>query len=81
LKCSKCKRTWGEGDTDFNDIFEVQEFLHFSQRCGYGSIFGDGNLVSIQLCQHCTKKVLGPYLKIVKGSWHSDVEPKVIQGQ
>lgn len=78
MKCFKCKKTWSNDD---HGIFEVQEFLHFSQRCGYGSIFGDGNLVSVQLCQHCTKKVLGPYLKIIKGSWHSEVEPKVIQGQ
>ncbi len=79
MKCFKCKRTWDKDDID--GIFEVQEFLHFGQRCGYGSIFGDGNLVSVQLCQHCTNDLLGPYLKIMKGSWHSEMEPEVIQNQ
>jgi hypothetical protein len=31
---------------------------------GYSSIFGDGNSVSIDLCQGCLKQNLGPWLRV-----------------
>lgn len=67
IQCFKCLKSYRRESG--NDCFEAQEFLTFSQRGGYGSIFGDGNKVSVQLCQRCTKELLGPYLKIVEGVW------------
>lgn len=29
---------------------------------GYSSIFGDGVIVRLDLCQYCVKKLLGEYL-------------------
>ena len=33
-------------------------------RAGYGSVFGDGNVVTGTLCQYCVQEILGPYLSI-----------------
>lgn len=58
-RCDCCKK-----DILADDIFEIQEMLHWGQRCGYGSIFGDENTVHIDLCQSCTNKLLGGYIVI-----------------
>lgn len=49
-----------------NSNFELQEFVHISFRGGYGSIFGDGNLVEGDLCQACVKQLLGPFLRVTE---------------
>ena len=41
---------------------EWQERLEIHYRVGYGSIFGDENVVSSTLCQKCVKDVLGEWL-------------------
>jgi antitoxin CcdA len=41
------------------DVWEWQEFYHIWFTGGYGSIFGDGEEVKIDLCQHCLKKRIG----------------------
>ncbi len=61
-ECDKCHRIFHAELQD--DIFEMQEFLHFRNTGGYGSIFGDEAKIEIDLCQHCTKEVLGPYLQV-----------------
>ncbi len=33
--------------------YEFSEFISIEHRCGYGAIHGDGNQLSIDLCQHC----------------------------
>lgn len=43
---------------------EWQERLSFNLSCGFDSVFGDGNTVSIDLCQHCIQEVLGRWLRI-----------------
>lgn len=58
--CDRCGRVMGP-----NDIDENQERLTIDFRAGYGSVFGDGNQVQLDLCQHCVKKVLGRWLRIV----------------
>lgn len=60
LQCDRCGRT---GERDGLDC-EFHEFTSISYRAGYGSIFGDGNTVEADLCQHCVKGVLGPWLRI-----------------
>lgn len=43
---------------------ELEEFCSVEKHCGYGSVFGDGNLVKIDMCQHCLKDKLGEFLVI-----------------
>jgi len=59
IKCSVCKRDL------LNDKMERQEAMHFHNYCGYGSVFGDGTEVYIDLCQHCFKELLGKYCTII----------------
>jgi hypothetical protein len=61
--CDCCKK-------EFTDIFEIQEFISIEKDTGYGSIFGDDSLLLLDLCQHCVKKLLEPYIKIV---YHDDL--------
>lgn len=58
ITCDRCKKT-------YDDIMEIQEFLCYENDAGYGSIMGDGNKLRAELCQHCVKEVLGPYIRIV----------------
>lgn len=44
---------------------EAEEFVSIERVCGYGSIFGDGNRISVDICQHCLKDVLGEWLRIM----------------
>ena len=58
--CDRCQRRMSpEGDSA-----EWHERLSISFRGGYGSIFGDGHLVSVDLCQRCVRETLGEWLKI-----------------
>jgi hypothetical protein len=43
---------------------EWEERLAVVFRAGYHSLFGDGNLVELDLCQHCVKDVLGQWLRV-----------------
>lgn len=58
LRCDQCGRLADEG------AFEYYEFTSVDYRAGYGSILGDGSDVAIDLCQHCLKELLGPWLRI-----------------
>lgn len=50
-----------------DDIMEFQEFLSLTYDAGYGNReFNDGDELEIDLCQHCVKVVLGPYLRLVR---------------
>jgi len=44
---------------------EAEELVSIDRVGGYCSIFGDGNRISIDICQHCLKDVLGEWLRIV----------------
>lgn len=59
VTCDVCKKEY-----DREDYMEVQEFSHIKLHCGYGSIFGDGDVVRLDICQHCLKEKLGTYLRI-----------------
>ena len=52
-KCSRCGREVYEFD-----IMEFQEFHHIDFVGGYGSVFGDGNRVRCDICQHCLKDII-----------------------
>ena len=55
--CDCCKKK-----IKITDI-EIQEMLRWENWCGYGSIFGDGNKIKIDLCQECVKNLLGNYIQ------------------
>lgn len=55
--CCHCAR-------DLTDIEEYQESMLIQFRAGYGSVFGDGNVVTGTLCQYCVQEILGPFLVI-----------------
>jgi hypothetical protein len=59
ITCDCCKEEYLGKDT-----FELEEFLSLSQVCGYESVFGDGNTLELDLCQHCVKKLLEDYIRI-----------------
>lgn len=58
LRCDRCGLLSEVGDAEF------AEFISVDTKAGYGSTFGDGNDVQIDLCQHCVKIVLGEWLRI-----------------
>lgn len=60
--CDRCHREMGPDNTDF----ELQERIAIHFRAGYGSVFGDGNLVEVDICQNCLKDVLGKYLRVTE---------------
>lgn len=76
--CDRCKTVFKNADeTDENgymtvnaqhDLFERQEMLNIKFRGGYGSIFGDCDLIECDLCQNCVKELLGEYIRITPGS-------------
>lgn len=51
--CDACKKEY-----DIDDTFEIQEFYHITHQCGYGSVFGDGNILKVDICQYCLKKII-----------------------
>lgn len=61
FKCDVC-------DTQYTDVMDTQEFLHYSDVGGYNSIFGDGVSKEIDMCEHCVKKILGTWIT-TKGEW------------
>jgi hypothetical protein len=61
--CDVCEKEYLENDIE--DGLEIQEFLNISIQGGYSSVFGDGNILEADICQHCSKKLFGKYLKEV----------------
>ena len=77
--CDKC----GAEYSAENDIAEVNEAFHGTHECGYGSVFEDGAVVEVTLCQHCAKDVLGPYMRTTKQNidWGPEDHPQVVAEQ
>lgn len=51
--CDCCKVEY-----DSEDVLETQEMLHINRTCGYGSVFGDGTILDVLICQYCLKQLL-----------------------
>ena len=66
--CDRCGRV-----IPLNDSVEDRERLSIDFEAGHGSVFGDGNTVHLDLCQHCFKKALGRWLRVTPRS--EDVSP------
>ena len=60
VTCDRCGREMLPKNQDC----EHQERLAVRFRAGYGSVFGDGSLVELDLCQHCVKDVLRSWLRV-----------------
>jgi hypothetical protein len=56
--CDRCRQRMTPVDFEFHERLSVR-FL-----AGFDSIFGDGNVVSIDLCPRCLKETLGDWLHI-----------------
>ncbi|EJD6049399.1 hypothetical protein KKI84_004161 [Providencia rettgeri] len=56
--CDKCHFFAEKDNPEFN------EFLSIDRRAGFGSIFGDGNCLKLDLCQHCMKALLNQWLSV-----------------
>ncbi len=65
--CRKC------GLDVFSDIYECQERIEISFRGGYGSVFGDDNVIRGTFCQQCIKDLLGPWLEIISDDCNHNV--------
>ena len=60
LICDRCGREADRG----NASVEFHEFTRIQFRAGYGSVFGDGNEIQVDLCQHCLKDTLGAWIRV-----------------
>lgn len=49
-----------------DDDFEFHEFISIGHHCRYSSIHGDGNKMSVDLCQHCFADMCGDTLMITE---------------
>lgn len=63
--CDRCGR---HDDLEHNP-FEAQEYVHITTTGGYDSVFEDGAHIAIDLCQHCLKETLGPWLRVTAPSY------------
>ena len=58
--CDRC-------GTVIDDDMELQESFSIHLFGGYSSVFGDGNVVECDLCQHCLKILIGDFCRIRDG--------------
>lgn len=65
IRCDRCGRLSEHGDVEFHEAVSID------LKAGYGSVFGDGNEVQIDLCQHCLKLTLGRWLRVVEPGQHA----------
>ena len=57
--CDRCGRIIKSDPA--GDIIEWQEFQYISFIGGYGSVFGDNNEITCDLCQHCLWDLIGKF--------------------
>jgi hypothetical protein len=60
LVCDGCGLQVNAGDYAFH------EFISVNQRCGYGSIHGDGKQINTDLCQQCFADMCGDALRVTE---------------
>ena len=61
--CDCCEKVF-RADGDEEELIELQELRRIGFTSGYGSVFGDGVSMGIDLCQHCIEELLGPFLRV-----------------
>lgn len=60
LCCDRC------GSEARRDEAAFQEFVSIDQVAGYGSVFGDGSRVQIDLCPACLKALAGKWIRVAQ---------------
>ncbi len=58
IVCDRCGKETARNESEFHETTSI------GFKAGYGSIFGDGNRVEIDLCQHCLRDTLGTWLRV-----------------
>lgn len=56
--CDRCHFHAEKDDPEFH------EFLSIDRQVRFGSVFGDGNRLKLDLCQHCVKALLDQWLSV-----------------
>jgi hypothetical protein len=60
IVCSRCKKR-----IEAADDLQAQEVFSATWIGGFASVWGDGSMFRIDLCQHCHLEVLGPFAERV----------------
>jgi len=60
ITCDVCEKKYIYDEDDM----EIQEFQIIRSTGGYGSVFGDGAEVKLDICQHCLDEKLGIYMVV-----------------
>jgi len=71
ITCDVC------GEQAIPNDYAYHEFISVKQHCGYGSIHGDGNLLSIDLCQQCFANMCGDSLTVVEHNNDKDEDEDI----
>lgn len=58
IRCDRCGK-----EAEFSK-FGLDQMTSIGFDAGYGSIFGDGNRVDIDLCETCVRDTLGTWLQV-----------------
>jgi len=71
----------GCGEQATPSDYEFHEFISINQRCGYGSIHGDGNQFRIDLCQQCFANMCGDSLIVIDPNNEKHEDKEVLEYQ
>lgn len=69
IRCDRCDKEVHRTESDFEQMTSI------GFDAAYGSIFGDGNRVEIDLCEPCLCATLGTWLR-VRSPWSIDQMPQ-----
>ncbi|MCY1169840.1 MAG: hypothetical protein V4448_06600 [Pseudomonadota bacterium] len=58
IRCDRCDKEVERGEVGFGEMTAI------GFDAGYGSIFGDGNRVEVDLCEPCLRDTLGAWLRV-----------------
>lgn len=58
IRCDRCGKEVKRGEVGFGEMTSI------GFDAGYGSIFGEGNRVEIDLCEPCLSDTLGTWLRV-----------------
>jgi len=50
---------------EFRDDIDIHEVVHLRLHAGYGSAWGDGNAVELDLCDSCGHRMFAPFAHVM----------------
>lgn len=62
MRCDRCGLLAQNGEVEFSEMTRIH------RKAADGSIFGEGSIVQVDLCQHCLKLTLGQWLRVTSPS-------------